>query len=97
MVERTDKKWVSVPGISRTLASIPLSTKGKGSSCCGAVGQGSDCSGSDGCRGWGSIAGPAQWMEGCADAAAVAQVTAAAQIQSLAWELPHAMGADIKK
>ena len=33
------------------------------------------------------ISGPAQWVEGSGIATAVAQVTAAAQIHSPAWEL----------
>ena len=43
------------------------------------------------------MAGLLQWAEGSSVAAAVAQVAAAAQIQSLAQELPYAAGAAIKK
>ena len=43
------------------------------------------------------ISGPAQWVKGCSMAAAAAQVSAAARIQSLAWELPYAKGVAIKK
>ena len=38
-----------------------------------------------------------QWVKGSGVAAAAAQVTATAQIHSLAWELPYATGAAIKK
>ena len=62
----------------------------------GAVGgYQSDCSGSGlhGCVGL--ISSPAQWVKDMVLSAAVAWVAAAAQIQSLAWELPYAMGAAI--
>ena len=39
----------------------------------------------------GSIPGPAQWVKGPSVA------TAVAQIRSLAWELPHAMGTAINE
>ena len=45
----------------------------------------------------GSIPGQAQLGKGFSIAAAVAWVTAVAQIQYLAWELPHAVGPAIKK
>ena len=45
----------------------------------------------------GSIPSLLQWVKGSGIAAAVAWVTAAAQIQSLAWEIPYAAGAAIKK
>ena len=54
------------------------------------------CSSSGCCRGAGLIPGVAQWVKGFGVAAAVAQVTAGAQIQSLAQELPYTMGAAIK-
>ena len=38
------------------------------------------------------ILSPVQWIKGSLVAVAVAQVTAAAQIQFLAWELPCAEG-----
>ena len=38
----------------------------------------------------------AQWAKGSSVAAAVVEVTAAAQIRSLVQELPYAMGAAIK-
>ena len=47
-------------------------------------------------RGRNSTSGPAQWVKGCGIAAAAAQVTAAAQIQSLAQKLPYAADVDIK-
>ena len=51
------------------------------------------------CRGIGLISSQAQWVKGSSVAAAAAtvQVQAAAQIQSLAQELPYAMGVAIKK
>ena len=42
------------------------------------------------------IPGPAQWVKIWGVAAAAAQVAAVAQVQSLAWELPCAMGMAIK-
>ena len=45
----------------------------------------------------GSIPGQAQLGKGFSIAAAVAWVTAVAQIQYLAWELPYAVGPAIKK
>lgn len=39
---------------------------------------------------------PAQWVKASSIGAAVAQIIAAAQIQSLAEELPYAMGTAIK-
>ena len=39
---------------------------------------------------------PAQWVKGFG-VATNAQVAAEAQIQSLAWELPHAVGVAVKK
>lgn len=50
------------------------------------------CSGSDCFRGAGLIPSPAQWVKGSRIATAVAQVAAAARIQSLTWELPYAIG-----
>lgn len=47
-------------------------------------------------RGTGSIPGPAQWVKGFGVAAAPVRITAVAQSQSLAWELPYATGAAIK-
>ena len=47
------------------------------------------------CRGAGLIPSPAQWVKGSSVATVVAQVTATAQIQSLAWELPYTVGAAI--
>ena len=41
----------------------------------------------------GLILGPAQWVKGSGIAAVVAQVEAVARIQSLAQELPYAVGA----
>lgn len=38
-----------------------------------------------------------QWVKGSSAATAVTQVTAAAQIESLAWELQYAVGTAIKK
>ena len=49
------------------------------------------------CRGIDSIPGLAQWVKGSGVAAAVAQVTAVAQIQSLPRELPCTVGVAIKK
>ena len=37
-----------------------------------------------------------QWVKGTGIAAAAVRVTVVAQIQSLAWELPYAMGEAIK-
>ena len=45
----------------------------------------------------GSIPSLVQWVKGSGIGAAVSWVTAAAQIQSLAWEIPYAAGAAIKK
>ena len=45
----------------------------------------------------GLIPRPVQWIKGFGVAAAVAQVTAVAQIQCLAQELPYAVGAAIKR
>ena len=45
----------------------------------------------------GSIPGPVQWVKGSSIATAAAQVTATAQIQFLAQELPCATGVAIKK
>ena len=45
----------------------------------------------------GSIPGPVKWVKGSGVAEAVAEVTAVAQIQSLAQELPYAVGMTIKK
>ena len=47
--------------------------------------------------GKGSILGTIQQVKGSAMAMTAAQVTAAAWIQSLAWELPHAVGVDLKE
>ena len=44
-----------------------------------------------------SIPSPVQWVKGSSIAAPVAQVAATARIQSLAWELPYAMGVVMKK
>ena len=41
------------------------------------------------CRDTGSIPGPVQWVKGSGIATAMAQVTAAAQIQSLGQKLPQ--------
>ena len=49
------------------------------------------------CQDAGSIPSPAQWVKGSGIAAAVAWITAVAQIQSLAWELPYALGRPKKK
>ena len=43
------------------------------------------------CGGVGLIPGPVQWVKGSTEA------TAVAQIQSLAWELPHAESVTKKK
>ena len=43
------------------------------------------------------IPSPAQWVRGSSIATAVAYVTAAAWIRSLAWELPYTMAVTIKK
>ena len=43
-----------------------------------------------------SIPGLAQYVKGSGVATAVAQITAAAWIQSLAWELPYTAGVAIK-
>ena len=43
----------------------------------------------------GSIPGQAQWVKGSSVATAVSQFAAVAQIWSLAWEFPYAMGAAI--
>ena len=59
------------------------------SSCCGQVGYESDCSGLGCCGGIGLNPGPVQHVKGSS--------VAAAWIQSLARELPHAGGAAIKK
>ena len=40
---------------------------------------------------------PVQWVKGSGIAKAVVWVTAAAQIQSMAWEFPSASGAAIKE
>ena len=48
------------------------------------------------CGGAGLIPGPAQWFKISRAAAAVAQFAAMAQIQSLAEELPYAVGMTIK-
>ena len=45
----------------------------------------------------GSIPSEMQWIKGSGVAVAVVQVTAAAQIQSLAWELPYTAGVAAKK
>ena len=50
-----------------------------------------------GCRGVNSIPSLAQQVKGSGVATAAAKVAAAAGIQSLAQELPYAMGAAIKK
>ena len=49
------------------------------------------------CGGEGSIHGPVPWVEGAGVAASAAEVTDEAQIQSLTWELPCAVGVAIKK
>ena len=68
-----------------------------GSSCWGTASQESDRS-SLGCfRSVGSIPSLAQGVKGSSVAAAEMWVTAAAQIQSLAWDLPCAVGVAIKK
>ena len=66
------------------------------SSPCGIVGQESDCSGSGRCGDVGSIPSTGQWVKAFGIAAALAQVSVVAQIQSLALELPYAAGAAIK-
>ena len=43
------------------------------------------------------IPSPVQWVKGSSIAAAVAQVTIATRILSLAWELRYAVGAAVKK
>ena len=54
------------------------------------MGKESNCNSWSCCGGAGSIHCLAHWvMEGSSIAAAVAQVTAVTQIQSLVWELPH--------
>ena len=45
----------------------------------------------------GSIPSPEQWVKGASVTTAVAKVTTGAWIQSLAWELPYAVGMTIKK
>ena len=50
----------------------------------------------DQCRGEGSIPSPVQWVKGSDIAPAVAQVINVTWIQSLAQELPYAMGAAVK-
>ena len=55
----------------------------------------SDCSGSGCCRGTGSTPAPAEWVEGSNIAAAATR--AVAWIQPLAWEIPAATGAAVKK
>ena len=62
----------------------------------GTVGLESNCSGSDHCGGKGPIPSPAQWVNGSGIAAAVVQVTAEAQIRSLACEFAYTMGVAIK-
>ena len=42
------------------------------------------------------IPAPVQWLKRSGTVTATVQVAAAAQIQSLAWELPHVMDAAIK-
>ena len=49
------------------------------------------------CRGGGLIACLARWVEGSEVATAEVQVSAVAQIQSLARELPKSVGAALKK
>ena len=49
------------------------------------------------CRGTGLIPSAAQWVKGWGIAAAKVQVVAVVWIQSLALELPHAMGSAIKR
>ena len=61
------------------------------------MGQESTCSDSGCCRGTGLIPGPEQWVKRSCVATRLTQVTAAARIHSLAWELPCAMGVTIKK
>ena len=56
-----------------------------------------DCSGLGGWRGVSSIPSLVQWVKGSGIAAVAAQVTAVAQIQTLAWEFPYAVIAAIKK
>ena len=65
------------------------------SSHCGSVGWEPNCTGLGCCGDAGLIPGPAQQARGPSVATAAAQVTAAAQIQSLSWEFPHAMGVTI--
>ena len=67
------------------------------SSCCGTVGLESNCCRSAHCSSTGLIPSPAHWVKGSGVATAAAQIAAAAQIQSLAWELSYAMGVAIKK
>ena len=50
-----------------------------------------------GCRGTNLILILVQWAKASDVATDVAQVAAVAQIQSLAWEPPYAMGSAIKK
>ena len=47
------------------------------------------------CGGASWIPGPALWVKGSRIAATVEKLTAAAQIQFLAWEFPYAAGAAI--
>ena len=56
-----------------------------------------NCSNSGHCGGMGSIPGPAQWVKGSTVATAATQVTAEAQLPSLAQELPYAVDVAIKK
>ena len=56
----------------------------------------SDCNSLGHCGGMVSIPGPGQWVKGSGVATAAAQVSAAAQIQSLAWELQYAIDTAIK-
>ena len=51
----------------------------------------------DGYRGVGSISARHSGLKGSGVATAAAWVAAAAQIQSLAWEIPYAVDAAIKK
>lgn len=58
------------------------------------MGYESDCSSSGCYRVLGLIPSPAQWVKGSSIAAVAAQVTAVAQFQSLAQELPRVIGVD---
>ena len=78
---------------------LAATARGPGTSICHRCGckkkKESDCSSSGHCKGSGSNPdpgpGPEQWVKGPGIAAALLYITAVAQIQSLAWELPFAV------